>query len=406
MSAINERAVEISNGDENPTKQDEDNGVQIDTSERLNTESRLIDYLQALFELESLRNNSYLINRLNRSLELHPTTIYSERTIQNICQDPAIIDSALEKVKEIEYQSGSVIKLKASSFRKTVIVKSISRAYEQEFKAFIEGFLGDQNVECQISYNPKTEAFSLTFADEPSTIKCFSLLLTKQFNQKNIDCILKEENLYLELIEGLQQNKKQQYHYPPYANTQYSYGPDYGFSSQPMPMYFMPYPNQMLGQNYIRKSKESYRGSNNDLSGRPSNSTYESNEQSPTCSPTKNYSRTYGQYNNNRQYPNQRNGEGYRDNRNYYPKRSYRNEPELDEDTNEQLENNEKPFKNQQERQYYGQRDDQYQHYGEKKRREYKDREYKQSRNYKKGLSEAEIEKLTKVDLDNYPPLG
>eukprot|EP00331_Platyophrya_macrostoma_P030290 CAMPEP_0176442150 /NCGR_PEP_ID=MMETSP0127-20121128/21633_1 /TAXON_ID=938130 /ORGANISM="Platyophrya macrostoma, Strain WH" /LENGTH=401 /DNA_ID=CAMNT_0017827087 /DNA_START=46 /DNA_END=1251 /DNA_ORIENTATION=+ len=400
MSTASERVSETSYEDQKPVKQDEAERVEGTGSDLQNIESRLIDYLQGLFELENLRHNNYLIHRLSRNLELHPTVIYSERSVINMCQDPSIIDAALEKVKGIEYQAGSAIKLRLSSPRRTVIVKHISRIDEQQFKTFIEDLLSAQNLECQSNYDPKTETYSLTLVDETSAVQVFGLLLSMKFNQKNIDCILKEDNLYLELIEGIQ-NKKSQYQYSSYAKAQFPYGaPGYGFSSQPMPMYFMQYPSQILGQNYIRKSKESYRPSNNETSGRPSDSTYESSDQSPTGSPQK---RGYGQY---REYGNyygqQRNGSGYRGNKTYYQKKAYDNAPRSEEEEfNDQVEENGREFRNQH---YRGGRDRQDHRYGYQKGG-FKDQGYKYPRNYKKGPSEAEIEKVTKVDLDNYPPL-
>lgn len=73
----------------------------------------------------------------------------------------------------------------------------------------------------------------------------------------------------------------------------------------------------------------------------------------------------------------------------------------MDEDTNEQNEDAERTYKTQQEKQYRGQD----QRYGQK-RGNYQDKSHKHQRNFKKGPTEAELEKITKVDPDNYPPLA
>eukprot|EP00331_Platyophrya_macrostoma_P002536 CAMPEP_0176420112 /NCGR_PEP_ID=MMETSP0127-20121128/8424_1 /TAXON_ID=938130 /ORGANISM="Platyophrya macrostoma, Strain WH" /LENGTH=366 /DNA_ID=CAMNT_0017800669 /DNA_START=87 /DNA_END=1187 /DNA_ORIENTATION=+ len=217
-------------------------------------EALLIPHLEKMFEIENVKSSNYLIYRLNSNMEIKVSSLHKERSILEITQDYRIIDSALQKCKNIEYLPESrAIRLKTTIERKTILVKGIPAAKEAEFGQFIEKLCDkdDKTKQCKISYDKKTECASLTFPDENSTIKIFSELMNSKFQENQIDCIIKDSNAYIELLEATKNGRGGMGGpgYYPYQNNFYQ-KPMFSYPPQYQPMYMMMPPNNFPTNNY------------------------------------------------------------------------------------------------------------------------------------------------------------
>eukprot|EP00331_Platyophrya_macrostoma_P033830 CAMPEP_0176439218 /NCGR_PEP_ID=MMETSP0127-20121128/19803_1 /TAXON_ID=938130 /ORGANISM="Platyophrya macrostoma, Strain WH" /LENGTH=274 /DNA_ID=CAMNT_0017823427 /DNA_START=1 /DNA_END=826 /DNA_ORIENTATION=- len=174
---------------------------------------------------------------MNQKLELHLKDIFSERSLQSMTQDPSAIEAAIKKCKNLELLEGGRVRVKLTVERKTILIKGIAAADEKEFLEFLHK-LADKDVatkEFESSYVPATECVSLTFKDKESAVKFFTELMSAKFQDKPIDCLIKDGNPYIELTES-----RESFNQGFYYNTPRYY-------PQPMMGYQQPYPMMMMG---------------------------------------------------------------------------------------------------------------------------------------------------------------
>lgn len=281
QSATNNSQTKVSK-DENdaPTSYGNQSETTQYSEDPAQVEAYLTAHLEKMFEIENLKASNYLINRLNSNMELRVSCIYKERSVQEITQDFRIIDSALQKCKNIEYvPETKTIKLKASTERRTILVKGISSSKEADFKQFIEKLCekDDKTKEFIFSYeyDKKTGCVSLNFKDEASTIKIFSELMNSKFEENSIDCIIKDSNAFIELLEATKNSRggmsgagpgpgyypyqnnyyqKQMFNYPPPYQQMYMMQPN----NFPPSNYYPGYDKGNWGQGGYRSNTGGY----------------------------------------------------------------------------------------------------------------------------------------------------
>jgi len=173
-------------------------------------------------------------------------TMYEELGVRSRTQDRNIINKALNQVSAISLINNEYIKLKNSVLRNKVLVKSIEKENEEDFKNLINEIYPNKDDIKSINYDSKFSTVTITMSDEETAKKLLHLLFDRKFKENYIDCSFQEENLYISMIQENQNQGRQK----PFTNYPFnnSYGP---MMMPPNPFYmnmnqvmnpFMPFP--------------------------------------------------------------------------------------------------------------------------------------------------------------------
>jgi len=208
--------------------------------------------------------NKYLINRANPYLEIPVRYIYEEHGVKGKTFDKNIINKALNKCSSISLINNEYVKLKHSVNRNKLIIKSIEKNDEDDFRKLVEGLVPTKEEIKSFQYDSKFNIVYIGLNDEESAKKLLHLLSEKKFKEKNIDCTFHEENLFISMMQDIQsQRPKQPYFTPNYP----TYNPMFGQN----PFYMNPMMNPYLGyqqntgytgryNNYGGPDKRSFKG--------------------------------------------------------------------------------------------------------------------------------------------------
>jgi len=270
--------------------------------------------------------------------------------------------------------------LKSTVERKTILVKGIPLVKETEFNKFIDNICekDEKTKQYKFSYDKKTECASLTFPDESAAINIFSELMNIKFQENQIDCMIKDSNAYIEILEAAKTSQRGGGRgmgvgggYYPYQPGYYPYQPGYYPKQmynypqyQQMPM-MMPPTNFPTGGYYPSYNKGGWNGGG--------------------------YRDNAGGYRDNSGYP-------YRSNKPYYNRRYDKGTEGKFDEGDQGEEGGEKEEKTEYRgdtREFRGDRRGG--RGGYNRRGNYQDKKYR---------SKEEMEKIVTLDPENYPPLS
>jgi len=260
----------------------------------------LVKQLEALFNLENLKTNRYLIKQANINFEIPMMAIYEERKIKAISSNRDLINQALKKVDKIEVLKNGYIKPKYESKRDKIIVKHIAYQEEPKFTQFLLQ-LPDYK-ECGIEghiprYDNRLQTVTIECKDNTAAKTLFNTLNNTKFQDNSIDCLLNEENFYIACLDNIKRapmsnygpppqsapymKYNQQQYMPPQFNQQFMFGAynPYAMNQVYQQPIFQPYsqPRQNFNYSYPRRynnyninnSNEVSNNYNNNYGGKP-----------------------------------------------------------------------------------------------------------------------------------------
>jgi len=60
-------------------------------------------------------------------------------------------------------------------------------------------------------FEPKLQTVDLVFTSEESARKCLAEIQAKKYNEKTLDCLLIDENLYVTIVEEINASNRNRY---------------------------------------------------------------------------------------------------------------------------------------------------------------------------------------------------